>query len=302
MSAGRTPADGHGKMRRMSAYKRSARLSARRAALPGNRPAPLAAGWGAGAAAPVPVVRTTTAQLKPVDEPHPVELAGLLHELTALLITTDDVQEALDNLAVFVAGVVPGVLRCSVSLVGDGRPMTLAASGPQAQALDDHQYSTGQGPGFDAIRGRTVVVSQDLPADERWPGLGDCARKQGVHSVASVPLDVRRNAVGALNLFVSRPGGIDPYLLITAMAMVGQSEVLLGEVMRRSTQATMTTDLVASLREGATVDQAVGVIVAQRGCGVQEAYAILHETAQRLHLRPHVVAERLIRTAVRHSV
>lgn len=233
--------------------------------------------------------------------PHPVELAGLLHELTALLIRAADLQDALDRLATFTRDAVPGVVRCSVTLVGDGCPMTIAASETAHRILDDVQYEAGRGPCVDATRTRTLVTSQDLAGDERWPELAEWAGKLGVHGAASVPLDVRRNSVGALNLFVPEPHAVNPYLLITAMAVAGQSEVLLDEVLRRSIQAEMTDDLVSSLRAGATVDHAIGVIVAQRGCGVREAYQVLQETAQRLNLRPHVVAERLLDTAARRS-
>ena len=70
------------------------------------------------------------------------------------------------------------------------------------------------------------------------------------------------------------------------MAIVNQAEVLLGELGRRE-----------ALSEGATVDRAVGVIIAQRGCGVREAYDVLRETAQRLGMDRRAVAERLIAAA-----
>jgi GAF domain-containing protein len=237
----------------------------------------------------------------PVDELHPVELAGLLHELTALLIDAVDLQEGLERLAAFAARAVSGTLRCSVTLIGDGTPRTLAASGAGGRELHDVQYATGQGPGLDATRTRTVVTCQDLTADDRWPALSARAAPLGVHAVAAVPLDVRRHSVGALNLFLPRRGGIDSNLLVTAMAVAGQSELLLAEVLRRNAQAALTSDLVTSLRAGATIDHAIGVIVAQRGCDVQEAYAILRETAERLGLHPNVVAERMLATASRHS-
>ena len=89
---------------------------------------------------------------------------------------------------------------------------------------------------------------------------------------------------------MGEPGGIDPELLLTAMAMVSQAEVILGELRRRE-----------GLREGATVDRAAGVIIAQRGCGVQEAYDVLRDTAQRLGMDRQAVAERLIAAAARNA-
>jgi len=222
--------------------------------------------------------------------PHPVEVAGLLHELTARLLGADDVPQALDRLAAFAAGAVPGTLRCSVALIGEGGPPVLATSGTAAQALDDLQYAEGDGPALEAARTRSLVTAPDLQSDPRWPRLAESARAEGVHSVVAIPMDVQRSSVGALSLFVSTPGGINPELLLTAMAVVNQAELLLGELGRRE-----------GLREGATVDRAAGVIIAQRGCGVQEAYTVLLETAQRLGLDRRSVAERLIAAAARNA-
>ncbi|BFU46542.1 ANTAR domain-containing protein [Krasilnikovia sp. MM14-A1004] len=222
--------------------------------------------------------------------PHPIELAGLLQELSVRLLDADDVPQALARLADFTVEAVPGVLRCSAALIGDGAPLTRATSGPRAQALDDLQYAVGDGPGLDATRTRTLVTAQDLPADPRWPQLADCARAEGVRAVVAIPIDVQRTSVGALSLFVAHPQGVHPELLLTAMAIVGQAEVLIGEVQRRS-----------GLREGATVDRAVGVIIAQRGCSVREAYDVLQDTARRLGLDRHTVAERLIAAAARNA-
>ena len=52
--------------------------------------------------------------------PHPVELAALLHELSARLLGSDDIPQALDRLVAFAAGAVPGTLRCSVALINEG--------------------------------------------------------------------------------------------------------------------------------------------------------------------------------------
>ena len=56
-----------------------------------------------------------------------------------------------------------------------------------------------------------------------------------------------------------------------------------------------------ALGEDSVVDRAVGVIIAQRGCGAHEAYTVLQQTAQRLGLDRRVVAERLIAAAARNA-
>lgn len=265
--------DGHGRMRRVAAQNR--RISSTRRALDRmvTRPA----------------VRDRVTGHMPADT-NVVEMAGLLHELTAGLLRADDFGAALERLAVFTAGAVPGTLRCAVVLIGEGGPLTSAAHGPAGETVDQRQYADSLGPGLDAARTRTMVTSADLATDERWPSLAGVAADAGVHAVVAIPLDVRRAEVGALSLYFDEPGNPAPDLLLTAMAVVNQAEVLLGELRRRD-----------ALSEGAVVDRAAGVIIAQRGCGIQEAYEVLRDTAQRLGLDRRVVADRLIAAAARNA-
>lgn len=222
--------------------------------------------------------------------PHPLELAGLLHEVTVRLLTADSLHQALDRFAVFAAVTLPGIVRCSVVLISEGGPLTAAGAGPAGETFDREQYAGSAGPGMEAARTRGVVTAVDLPADPRWPELAAAARADGLRSVAAIPLDVRRSAVGAISIYPDRAGEVDPEVLVTTMALAGQAEVLLGELHRRE-----------ALTEGAEVDRAVGVIIAQRGCGVQEAYAVLEESAQRLGLDRCTVAGRLVAAAARNS-
>ncbi|MEU4625228.1 GAF and ANTAR domain-containing protein [Actinoplanes sp. NPDC023801] len=222
--------------------------------------------------------------------PHPVELAGLLHELTVRLLSADSLNQALDRLAALVTGALPGVVRCAVVLIGEGGPLTAAGSGTTGESFDHLQYAGSTGPGLEAARTRTVVTSDDLMDDERWPELRDAARAGGLRAVAAIPMDVRRTAVGAVSIYLDRAGDVCPEVLVTVMALAGHAQVLLGELHRRE-----------ALTEGAEVDRAAGVIIAQRGCGVQEAYAILHESAQRLGLPQSTVAERLVAAAARNA-
>jgi GAF domain-containing protein len=222
--------------------------------------------------------------------PHALELAGLLHELSVRLLDADDSAAALERLTAFTAGAVRGTVRCSVVLIGEGGPLTRTGHGAPGETCDEVQYASGAGPALEAARTRALVVVPDLANDPRWPSLAEPARADRVRSVVAIPLDVPRAEVGALSLYLDRPGEPGPERLMTAMALVNQAEVLLGELRRRETQSV-----------DAGVDRAVGVIIAQRGCGVREAYDVLSETAQRLGLDRRAVADRLVTAAARNA-
>src|SRR5690349_1391103 len=100
--------------------------------------------------------------------PHPVEMAGLLHELTARLLSADSFAQALERLAVFAAGAVPGVVRCSIVLIGEGGPLTYAGHGLPGAAVDQIQYAAGTtGPGPESARTRSMVPAPALATDAR---------------------------------------------------------------------------------------------------------------------------------------
>src|SRR4029077_19264375 len=102
------------------------------------------------------VLLDSTPGSRPVDlsGPHAVEIAGLLHELCARLLGADSFAQALERLAAFAAGALPAATRCSVALIGEGGPLTVAAHGAAGQAFDQIQYATSTGPGLDAARTR----------------------------------------------------------------------------------------------------------------------------------------------------
>ncbi|WP_239117611.1 GAF and ANTAR domain-containing protein [Paractinoplanes ferrugineus] len=222
--------------------------------------------------------------------PHAVELAGLLHELSARLLGAPSFDAAIERLVAFLAATVPGTVRCSVTLIGEGGPPTRTANGPRGESLDTIAYESSTGPGLDAARSHALTVADDLTADARWPHLAEPAATAGIAAVVAVPLDVPRAEVGAVSVYLDRPGTPGPDVLVTAMALVNQAEVLLGELRRRDETSTH-----------ATVDRAIGVIIAQRGCSVREAHDVLGETAQRLGLDRQAVADRLIAAAARKA-
>ncbi|GAA2630581.1 hypothetical protein Adu01nite_42220 [Paractinoplanes durhamensis] len=233
-----------------------------------------------------PAKTRSAARAAALSGPHAVELAGLLHELSVRLLGAESFAVAIERLAAFVAGAVPGTVRCSVTLIGEGGPPTCTANAAIGASLDTLAYELSTGPGLDAARSRALTTADDLYTDERWPHLAEPARAAGIHAVVAIPLDVPRAEVGAVSLYLDRAGALGPDPLITAMALVNQAEVLLGELRRRDETST-----------DATVDRAVGVIIAQRGCGVREAYDVLTETAQRLGIDRHAVADRLVAAA-----
>ena len=57
----------------------------------------------------------------------------------------------------------------SVTIIEQGRAITVGSTSRMARALDDAQYAAGDGPCLTAAREGVLVRIDDIAADERWP-------------------------------------------------------------------------------------------------------------------------------------
>src|SRR5580704_8424163 len=78
----------------------------------------------------------------------------------------------------------------------------MASSSERSDALDLLQSQNEEGPCFECYRRGVPVFSEDLTADtDRWPTFAPTAVRMGFRSVHAIPMRVRDETVGALNLF-----------------------------------------------------------------------------------------------------
>jgi GAF domain-containing protein len=84
---------------------------------------------------------------------------------------------------------------------------TVASSHESTRLLELFQLQTDEGPCVDCYRTAAPVSCEDIAgAGGRWPSFTPRAQAEGVHSVHAVPMRVREQVIGALNLFGCRPG------------------------------------------------------------------------------------------------
>ena len=72
---------------------------------------------------------------------------------------------------------------------------------PTSPEIDSAQYETGVGPCLDAFRHQQVFRNPSTAEDERWPPFSKACVEHGIMSTLSLPLGVRGNGIGALNLY-----------------------------------------------------------------------------------------------------
>jgi GAF domain-containing protein len=231
-----------------------------------------------------------------VPELHVVEIVAVLRQLTARLIASDDLDEALAQLVDTATDLVDGEAWCGVTLVRTGAPCPAAASPGLPAKNDEEQYTTGDGPSMQAMSTREIVVSADLSGEERWPEWLEQARAGGVCGVLAVPIDIDEQVIGALSLYSADPHRFTPDVSFTAMLVAEHAGLLLAAVLDRSRLTGLAAQLTEALGDGETVNRAIGIVMAQRACSAEAALDVLLDTATRLHLPLWTIAERLVDT------
>lgn len=225
-----------------------------------------------------------------------LETAALLRELTAGLLASDDLEEALDHLAKTSRHALPGVSWSSVTLLRAGQPASVAASDPHARRLDSLQYAN-DGPAMTAIRHREVVLADDLSAETRWPEWTPRAVSYGACAVLTAPVDVDDEVLGSISLYACQPGVLTSGAQLTAMLLAEHAGLLLAAVRDRDRRDSVPSDLADTLASGEVIGQAIGVVMMQRRCPPSEALDVLRGASTALSIPVEDVARRLVHSA-----
>jgi GAF domain-containing protein len=168
----------------------------------------------------------------------------------------------------------------TVVLMGDeGVEGITGASDALAAAIQDEEFTLGEGPATDVRReGRPVLVSDLSDMTSDWPQFVPAVAPLGIGSIYAIPL-----RIGAVDLGVLILGGARP----RAMTSQELAELLLlGDLISRlvlDLQAGVTSESLAWALEAtdtrAVVHQATGMIAAQLNVGVAEALVRLRANA-----------------------
>lgn len=158
---------------------------------------------------------------------------------------------------------------------GAGHLQVLSASDEDTRLLEVFELQREEGPCYECWRTGEVVTAPAMLSDDRWPVFVEEARALGFTSAVAVPLRLRSQVVGALNVFwttpwVASPGDLDAAQALADVAAVG----LVQQRLARET-GVVAEQLETALHSRATIEQAKGVIAAKGHLSIPEAFQVL---------------------------
>jgi GAF domain-containing protein len=215
--------------------------------------------------------------------------------LADTLVDDYDVIDFLETLAERCVDLL-GVSAAGVMLADQaGTLRHTACSSERMRIAELFELQYQEGPCLDAFRENKAVVSA-TPADAaaRWPLFAPHALENDYASVAAVPMRLRAQVIGALNLFSTSTGAILPADLRVAQAMADIATIGILHERAAGDARTVTAQLEGALQSRIVIEQAKGIVAEHNHIGVDEAFALVRGYVRRNQRRLRDTAQQII--------
>ena len=216
-----------------------------------------------------------------------------LRDLSGIVLGDHSFQAVLQRASEIAKRAIPGADEVSVTMK-DGRPTTVASSGPLATEVDESQYEVGTGPCLQAVDQGEVVLVTDLATETRWPQYLPRAIAAGVGSSLSIPLPVDGVHVGAFNAYSRTADAFDREAVKLGEDLAAYAAIVLNNAGLYFTATTRADHLARALMSRAVIDQAKGILMGARRCSAEEAFDILVRLSQQSQRKLRDVAQALV--------
>jgi GAF domain-containing protein len=231
---------------------------------------------------------------------HTVRVQDMLRDLNKVVLAGRTLSQVLDEIVAIAAKGIPGAESTSITMLRGEEAFTAAHFGEMALAADELQYERGYGPCMDAGRGNVVLRVDDMAEETRWPDYSKKVLQVGVRSSLSVPLPFQGASIGALNNYSSHVGAFATPEALQAGLEV--SEAVAVAVVNADAHAKVMDqahNMRLAMESRAVIEQAKGVLMAQRGIDAQQAFDMLREASQRYNRKLRDIAAGIVESTQR---
>ncbi|MFI6996213.1 ANTAR domain-containing protein [Nocardia sp. NPDC050175] len=207
----------------------------------------------------------------------------------------DVVQELLDR----AVDLLP-VDTAAVLLAGqDGELKVLASTSEATRWLELLQIQAQDGPCVQSYRSSERVIVEDLEeARDRWPAFAKQALLDGFRSVYALPLRLRMDRVGALNLFSAGEEHLTEDDLLVGQALADIASIAILQARLLADHKTVNGQLQLALQSRIVIEQAKGMLAANGDLDPEAAFDALRGYARRTRGRLPELARAVVDRAI----
>jgi GAF domain-containing protein len=211
-------------------------------------------------------------------------------QLADTLVQDFDVVDFLHGLAVHCVELVDvdaaGLLLADPS----DRLHVVGSSSEKVRMLELFELQNSAGPCLESYESGELVAEDDLTQASRWPAFRQRALAAGYRSVQAVPLRLRTEVIGALNLFRSQAGALTSDDLVICRALADVATIGLLQERAVGHAQVLAQQLQTALNTRVVIEQAKGMLAAQARVDTGRAFQLLRRYARDRNLLLGAVA------------
>jgi GAF domain-containing protein len=218
----------------------------------------------------------------------------LFRDLSRVPFAGRDLRAILGDITTIATREIPGAESTSITLIRGDEPFTAAHDGEMALAADEMQYERGYGPCLDAGRGGVPLRVDDMRSESRWPDYAARVQEVGVLSSLSVPLPYQNASIGALNIYSTRVRAFAGDSMSAALSVTESIAVVVANADAHAQLGEQAHNMRLAMESRAVIEQAKGVLMAQRHVSAEEAFEMLREASQRSNRKLRDIATGIV--------
>ena len=171
----------------------------------------------------------------------------------------------------------------------------LAASSHEVRLVELFEVQHLEGPCLEAFRSGQEVTKVDV-ADmlAAWPTFSPRLAEAGYSSAQAVPMRLRQEVIGALNVFRVAPGALSAADMKLARALADVATVGLLQERTIRSRDLLAEQLQGALNSRVLIEQAKGVLAERTGLEVDQAFTVMRTHARRSGRPLHTVAAEVV--------
>ena len=176
-----------------------------------------------------------------------------------------------------------------------GELQLLAGTMPESRSLELFELQIEEGPCLDCLADAhplfNIVLNQ---AHHLWPRFTPAALEAGFRVTHAVPMRLRRQMIGVLNLFTVAEVQLTSDELAIGQGLADVATIGLLHERNMREQTVLAEQLQGALHTRVLIEQSKGVVAARAGTSIAEAFALMRRYARRNGLTLTAVASAVV--------
>lgn len=223
-------------------------------------------------------------------------IGEVLAEFAQVMATEQTSQTILERMGSYCTELLPvhgvGVLLRSA----DGGQEVATANTEAGMIVENLEAELNEGPCSDALdTGEQQTVPDLAQAAERWPRFAPRALEAGVKAIHALPMSVRAETIGSMDVIALEPLDLTAAQLATAQLLADVTISYVANSRSFAETSRLASQLQFALDSRILIEQAKGILSERNGITVSDAFEMLRRHARNNHLKLHGVAEQVVR-------